>query len=110
MKLNLPNVDLSNFNVSVYNLICTASHNNLTVWSTIDVYVFKCSNENCTQCLSILDDWSEGNCTKCKPGYQLNSDSITCDVTCGGGNINSETFEECDDHNLNEEDGCDSYC
>ena len=57
-----------------------------------------------------MADKSEGNCTECKPGYKINSDSKTCDVTCGNGNINEITFEECDDSNLNEGDGCDGYC
>lgn len=60
---------------------------------------FDC-NVNCQEC-------TLGVCTSCKLGYWLIDQS--CQSLCGDGMFLSK-FEDCDDGNLSNLDGCDSTC
>ena len=80
----------------------------------------KC-DKSCSECDGITSD----DCISCENGYQMDSNEIckecssisgftadsdgSCISICGDGILISK-YEECDDSNLIDGDGCDSKC
>jgi cysteine-rich repeat protein len=62
-------------------------------------YCIQCPTE-CSACSS------SSVCTNCNNGYHLVGGN--CNLNCGDSEL--DEFEECDDGNLDDGDGCDSTC
>lgn len=108
---------------------CTGTINSTSLCSNCQPNCLNCSNNNScsvcdtgytfnstnctidcssiTYCVSCF--FSAGvSCTDCLIGYYANSSGSSCYYTCGDGI--KVTEEQCDDGNLNNNDGCSSIC
>lgn len=68
--------------------------------------MYKCPEASCQECLSYNYTEERGVCTNCAPNYELVDER--CNILCSDGL--QDANEECDDKNLENEDGCSSEC